>query len=105
MEVNNFWRFSKRKETDCRLLEDITRELSSSFDQDEWRDEQHRDKLKDKILNKMHRLRKKQNCLQQLERALSCIPEEESDRAFCIVITALGRRKLRAALEARKGSP
>ena len=104
MEANNFWSYSMRKETDCRLLEDITSELSGSFDQDMWRDEDHREKLKEKIKNKMHRLRKERDCLQGLRKALSRIPEEQSDEALRIVIAAFSSEKVEAALEARRGS-
>ena len=101
MIEHDFMHCSKRKDRDQTLLNQITTELKAWFDPSDWQDAVHGALLKEKVCNKMHRIRSQlssQDPIRKLQDGLEGLQEDDYERALHLVFSTIGRGKVQAAL-------
>lgn len=102
MIEHDFMRCSKKKGRDQTLLGQISNDLRAWFDPTDWRDEVHEPALREKVLNKMHRIRNdlaNQDSIRKLEDALENLLEQDYEKALHLVISRVGPETAQTALE------
>lgn len=101
MTENRFYSYRKKKERSKAHLKTITEDLSRLFDPLEWDRGIHEKKLKAKVINKIHRIRKKLGtnaAVEDLRTALEKLTSKDHDEALQAVFDVVGLEKSRIVL-------
>ena len=89
MAENEFYHYYKTKDESKRHLEAMVTELRQLFDPNEFDEAIHVALLKDKVLNKMHRIRDKKNPLAGLKKVLQRLHRDHYEAALEYVLDTL----------------
>ena len=105
MVEHNFYHYYKTKDKSKNLLEAIVNKLGELFDPSEWDPDTHKKKLKDKVINKIHRIRHQlaaRGAVDDLRTALGKVVPEDHDEILQAVFDVVGLAKAKAFLTARE---
>lgn len=101
MDDNNFLHHYQTKEESNQKLNTITQNLRGLFEQSNWKAE-HTEKLKEKVRNKMHRIRPQierthlnalRDDLQPFKEAFEKLPSHIHEEAFRAFVFHIGKDK------------
>ena len=102
MITNNFYHYKSTSRDSCLKLDRVTEELRNLFDTQGWDENIHLERLKEKVQNKIHRIRTKiereNTLLSQLRNLVQVLPKEVHEDATRIFIEGIGQDIVFAAL-------
>lgn len=102
MEDNDFLHHHRTKEESSQKLHAVTQNLRGLFEQDNWKPE-HTERLKEKVRNKMHRIRLQiektrlnafRDDFQPFKEALEILPLHTHEKAFRAFVSHIGKDKV-----------
>ena len=102
MILNNFYHYKSTSHDSCHKLDRVTEELRHLFDTQGWDESIHLERLKEKVCNKIHRIRAKiereNSLLAQLRSILETLPNEAYEEATRVFIEVVGQDTVTAGL-------
>ncbi|MCJ1381271.1 hypothetical protein MMC17_004380 [Xylographa soralifera] len=104
MVHHDFYHYHKNQDTSIINLNTITLKLSELFDPNEWDHNTHEEKLKRKVINKIHRIRSQHvahDAIGSFRTAVAKVAPDEFDEVLQIVFEKVGPVKMMAFLEDR----
>lgn len=102
MVQNRFYNYYKTKHASCVLLDTITVHLSGLFNPLEWNRNIHEQKLKNKVINKIHRIRHQlaRGAVDDFRRALAGVAPQDYEKIMHAMFEVVGPARAKAYLAA-----
>ena len=98
MVKNTFFNYRSTKDESCQKMDRILQELQSLFDTTDWDKQVHLEKLKEKVCNKIHRIRARRDALAEFRNVLRRLPPEAHEEAVRAMVEAVGKERVSAGL-------
>ena len=100
MVANNFYHYKSTRNDSCQKMDRIVHELRSLFDSQGWDERIHPEKLKEKVCNKIHRIRARRgDALAKLRTFLQTLPKDVYPAATQVMLEVFGEDTVRAGLD------
>ena len=104
MAHNHFYHYHATEDASIMNLKTIVEDLRALFNPSEWDQDTHEEKLRVKVLHKIHRIRRehdKGGAIDDIRTAFARVVPDDYDNILQIVLEKVGLPKMTAFLTAR----